>query len=286
MARGRGKHYTPLRRTSEEILRSLYWRDWPARLLARLPAANRVTVVEHRLALLPAGCPRLRLAFASDIHLGPTTSLNLIERAFDRLAEARPDVLVLGGDYVYLDVQAHQERILSRLVRSVKAPVIVAVLGNHDLWTEHARIEATLGEAGARVLINDAIRLPKPWADLALAGLDDPWVGDADAQSMLNACGDARFIATVCHSPEAINVLSPGRVGLLLCGHTHGGQLALPGPRPIVLPPGKACRPYPFGLHDVDGTHLWVSRGLGNTEIPVRTFAPPDVAIFDLCAAP
>lgn len=280
--RGRGKHYTSLRHLSEQVAQAVYCRNWPARLLARVPRVNRVCVAEHRLALLPEGCPRLRLAFASDLHLGPTTSFPLIERAFARLAEARPDVLLLGGDYVYLDVRPELERTLSRLVRGVGAPVVAAVLGNHDLWTENARIEAALGEAGARVLINQAMRLPHPWADVALAGLDDPWVGEADAHAMLNACGDARSIVTICHSPEGITRLPPGRIDLLLCGHTHGGQLALPGPRPLVLPPGKACRPYAFGLHDVDGTQLWVSRGLGNTEVPLRVYAPADVGIFDL----
>ncbi len=280
----RGRHFTRFRHASERVLNVLYRGNWPARLLARLPGVNRVRVETHGLPLLPPGCPRLRLAFVSDLHLGPTTSRPLVERAFARLAEARPDVLLLGGDYVFLQVRAEQERALSRLVRSVRAPVVAAVLGNHDLWTDHARLEAALAEAGAQVLVNQALRLPTPWAQVALAGLDEPWSGQADAQGMLRACGDASLIITICHSPEAINVLGAGRVGLLLCGHTHGGQLALPGPRPLVLPPGAACRPYAFGLHHVGGTHLWVSRGLGNTEVPLRTFAPPDVGIFDLRA--
>jgi hypothetical protein len=281
---GRGKHYQGLRLLRENLLRLVYHKDWPARLLASIPAANRVRLEQHRLALLPGAAERrsLRVAFASDLHLGPTTPRPLLENAFAKLAAARPDVLMLGGDYVFLDFTLARARLLARLVQSVQAPVTLAVLGNHDLWTDHRRVTEVLVEAGSRVLVNDAVRLPAPWDDVAVAGLDEPWSGDADAERTLRACGDAALVLALCHSPEAITVLGPGRVGALLCGHTHGGQLALPGPRPLVLPPGAACHRYPFGLHDAGGTCLYVSRGIGNPELPLRTFAPPDVAVLDV----
>jgi uncharacterized protein len=71
-------------------------------------------------------------------------------------------------------------------------------------------------------------------------------------------------------------------VRLLLAGHTHGGQVALPGPRPLVVP-GPLGKRWPFGLHRPAGAGdlaLFVSRGIGATEVPVRAFAPPDVAVF------
>jgi hypothetical protein len=66
---------------------------------------------------------------------------------------------------------------------------------------------------------------------------------------------------------------------LLLSGHTHGGQIALPGPRPIIVP-GPLGKRWPFGLHRAGDLTLFVSRGVGTTELPIRTFATPDIAVF------
>ena len=96
-------------------------------------------MIHHRLPLLPgrAGRRPLRLGFASDLHLGPVTPLSLVEEAFDQLDAAGLDVLALGGDYVSLEVTPAIAARLTALVARVRAPVKVAVLGNHDLWTRH-----------------------------------------------------------------------------------------------------------------------------------------------------
>ena len=75
-----------------------------------------------------------------------------------------------------------------------------------------------------------------------------------------------------------------GRVELLLCGHTHGGHVALPGYRPIIVP-GPVGKVHPHGVHERDGTVLFVSRGVGGIEVPVRTWAPPDVVVVTLRSA-
>jgi predicted MPP superfamily phosphohydrolase len=86
----------------------------------------------------------------------------------------------------------------------------------------------------------------------------------------------------VCHSPDGVPFVRGRGVSLLLAGHTHGGQIALPGPRPIVVP-GPLGKRWPFGLHRIDEElTLFVSRGVGTTEVPIRSFAPPDVAVLTL----
>src|SRR5207249_748297 len=111
--------------------------------------------------------PPLRIAFVSDIHIGPTTPTETIANAFTLLRNARPDVLVLGGDYVYGDVTDEAAAELERWAGSIAAPLKLAVLGNHDLWTDHGRLERALERAGVRMLINDAVRLPAPHTDTA-----------------------------------------------------------------------------------------------------------------------
>ena len=282
VGRGRGRHYARRRALWEAALRLLYAGDWPARAWARWPGATRVRVVRHALRL-PLRAP-LRVAFASDLHLGPTTPDALLDRAFARLEEAAPDVLLLGGDYVFLDATAARARRLGELVRAVPARTKLAVLGNHDLWTRHDRLERALGHAGAEVLVNRAVRLPPPHHEVALVGLDDPWTGAPDAARALAGAAGARVILGLAHAPDAVLLLAAHtpRVDLLFCGHTHGGQIALPGGRALVVP-GRAGKRWPWGLHATPGGgRLFVSRGLGGIELPVRTWAPPDVAVFDL----
>jgi len=280
-APGRGQNYTPLRGLGELLLRVAYQGGWPARAWSLVPGKALVQRLDHAICLDPAR-PRprpLRLAFASDLHLGPTTPKSVLDRAFRLLDEAAPDVLILGGDYVFLDATPAIARDLRDRVRAVRAPIKLAVMGNHDLWTHHGLIEDALAEAGARVLINDAVRLPTPHDDVAILGIDDPWTGRPDGAWAVEACGDAAVRIGVSHSPDGLPFLRGRGVSLLLTGHTHGGQIALPGPRPIIVP-GPLGKRWPFGLHRDGDLTLFVSRGVGTTELPIRTFATPDIAVF------
>ena len=282
---GRGRRFSRTRVVGEAITGAVFGSGWAARAWERLPGRTAVDLIQHQLPLLPArGGGRtsrtLRLAFASDFHIGPLTSPALLDNAFARLAEARPDVLVLGGDYVYLEATHEMARELEQRVAAVPAPVKLAILGNHDLWTHHDRIEEALRRAGARILVNDAAFLPPPFDDVAVLGLDDVWTGRPDPAAAMRAAAGAGLIVAVAHSPEAVPVLQDCRLPLLLCGHTHGGQIALPtGP---VVVQGKHGRRWPAGLYDVGGTKLFVSRGLGSVELPIRAYARPDVSLFTL----
>lgn len=280
-ATGRGRRYTRLRGLVESAQSLAYVGGWPARLLSQVPAASRVRVLRHRFELLPpvAGRRPLRLAFISDLHLGVLTPMKLVEQAFASLQEAEPDVLVMGGDYVSLEVNEKMAAQLARLVGDFRADLKLAVLGNHDLWTRHELIEDALIAGGARVLLNEAVRLPAPHDDVAIVGLDDPWTGQVDPEKAF-ADVDAPVKLVLSHAPESVPLVKGRGVSLLMCGHTHGGQVAAPwGP---ILVEGHLSRRWPFGLHEIDGMQLFVSRGVGFSDLPVRSFAPSDVAVLDI----
>jgi uncharacterized protein len=278
---GRGRSFTRLRGLVETVQRYAYAYDWPARVLGCIPAASRVRVLHHHLPVLAArpGRRALRIAFASDLHIGPLTPARLLDEAFARIAEARPDVLALGGDYVSLEVTDAIACRLEALVAGVPAPLKVAVLGNHDLWTRHDVIERALAAGGARVLLNETVKLPPPYDDVALVGLDDPWTGVIDPDRAF-AAADAPVKVVLAHAPESVPSVQGRGAQLLMCGHTHGGQVAAPwGPFAVQ---GPLSRRWPHGLYRLDDFHLFVSRGVGYSDLPVRSFAPSDVAVFDL----
>jgi predicted MPP superfamily phosphohydrolase len=169
---------------------------------------------------------------------------------------------------------------LAALVASVPAPIKAAVLGNHDLWTRHQVIEAALARGGARVLVNESLRLGSSHHDVALVGLDDVWTGDPDPVRAFAGADGAALKLVVGHAPESLPLVAGRGASLLVCGHTHGGQVATPwGP---ILKHGRESHRYHSGLHQVDDLYLFVSRGLGFSDLPVRLFAAPDVAVFDL----
>ena len=247
-----------------------------------MPAAARVRVVRHRLELFGDLERPLVVAFMSDLHVGPTTSPATLDAAFDALHTVPIDVLLLGGDYVFLDLSPELATDLSRRIERVPARLKLGVLGNHDLWTDTSVIEHALSRAGVRVLVNDASPLPEPFSDVAVLGLDDPWTGAPDAERALLRAGSARHRLGLAHSPDGAAFLERPKVSMLFSGHTHGGQIALPGERPLWLPPGPYSRRYPAGLHRSDGLWLFVSRGVGATDLPIRMYAPPEVAIFEI----
>ena len=249
---GRGRRYTAARHAVEWSLGAAYRGNWPARLVRALGMQRRVRVREHRIATArwPPGVRPLRLVFASDLHAGPTTHPSLLDEAFAAIAAANADVLLLGGDYVFL-LARYISQIEHRLARLARPPLgIYAVHGNHDLWADDAAITAALERGGARVLVNDRAVLPPPFDHVAVAGIDDPWTGIAPTGPVFRDNDRVRIV--LVHAPEAMTLLGDEPFELAVCGHTHGGHVALPGGIPILVP-GPLSRRYAHGRYDVGG---------------------------------
>jgi predicted MPP superfamily phosphohydrolase len=279
MSRGRGTSYSVRRGVVESALRIAYRGDWPARVWSKVPSSCDVRVVRRTIPLLPLGAAPLRFGFVSDIHIGPTTPIALLDAAFGALADAELDVLLLGGDYVFLDATPKKARLLASLVARVPAKKKIAVLGNHDLWAQHPLLERALESASADVLCNAHVEVAP---DCVVVGLDEPWTGHIDAERAMRGI-TASTIVVLCHSPDGLpNATAhlPRANALYVCGHTHGGHIATPwGP---IIAPGRLGKKYPHGFHDVPPFVLHVSRGVGGSEVPMRTFASPEVAVIDL----
>jgi predicted MPP superfamily phosphohydrolase len=245
--------------------------------------------------ILPPSAAAIRIGFISDIHIGPTTPNALIDAAAMELAAADLDVLLLGGDYVFLDATSAKADLLAALVEKIPAGRKFAVLGNHDLWTRHDLLERSLSCAGVELLTNQSASLTAPHAGVAIVGFDEPWTGSIDAPAALSGIdvAETQTLVMLCHSPDglpfaerALAELSNPPPALFVCGHTHGGQIATAwGP---VLIPGAVGKKYPHGFHEISAAssplYLHVSRGVGATELPIRSYAAPEVAVFDLVA--
>jgi predicted MPP superfamily phosphohydrolase len=224
--------------------------------------------------------PPLKLAYASDFHAGPATDSTVLLAACAELRAASPDVLLLGGDFVTL-VPKEIDWLAAEL-GSIPAPWgRFAVLGNHDWWSDTPYLVRRLEESGIQVLTNRNVQLGPPFSRVWICGIDDHWSGSPDAAAAMNGASDIRIL--LMHSPSGLLDLAGERFDLALCGHTHGGQLALPGGTPIVLPHGHLCRRYARGRFELEEDRtLIVSVGLGCVVLPLRVFAPPEVVICDV----
>jgi predicted MPP superfamily phosphohydrolase len=224
----------------------------------------------------------MRIAFASDFHAGPTTHPGLLAAACAALRDSKPDLLLLGGDFVESDAEPVDA--LATLLCEVPAPLgRFAVLGNHDWWSAPQAVVDALMTAGVDVLINRNVRLPAPFDDVWVCGLDDHSAGAPDAGAALEGADGVRVI--LMHSPSGLLDLGGRRFDVAFSGHTHGGQIALPGGFPLVVAEGALSRKYSRGRHDLrTGSSLIVSVGIGCTVLPFRLFSHPEIVVCDLSA--
>lgn len=254
-------------------------RHWAARL-AYATGLQPASVDVDRL-LIPvkraSGAPPLRIAFASDFHAGSTTDPRTLAAACEVMAAERPDVLLLGGDFV--TTRARYIDDLAPLLAKIPAPFgKFGVFGNHDRRANRATLTRALEAAGVRMLVNEVTTLPPPHADISILGLDDPIRGAPEFRET----ADASVRVILMHAPDGLMTIGDRPFDLALCGHTHGGQIAMGRLKPY-LPYGKLSREYAGGLYRLGrdgGRALVVSAGVGCSTVPVRLGARAQVHLL------
>ncbi len=219
----------------------------------------------------------VRLAFLTDLHLGPYMGRQQLTEWVEATALLEPDLVVFGGDLVDQMYAGDLSEVVELLPQLASPLGVYAVLGNHDRtkYRKLAPFESALAEAGVTLLVNEGVQL-RP--DLYLAGLDDWRTGHPNAErSLAGASAGARVM--VSHNPDAIPHM-PAGIDLLLAGHTHGGQVRLPLVGPLVTS-SEYGRRYAEGWVDAP-MPAFVSRGLGVSMLPFRFLCPPELVLLEL----
>ena len=247
----------------------------------RRNAANiRLTGNDVPLRRLPAAFDGYRVLHLSDIHLDMEHAIT--HAIAERVREADYDLCVITGDFrasTYGHYAAAVEA-MAGLRLHIDRPVY-AVLGNHDFIEMVPDLEAL----GVRVLLNESIPIERGDAVIHLAGIDDPHYYRADnlekAADAIPADGCAILLS---HSPELYRHAAHAGFDLMLCGHTHGGQICLPGGIAITYNadcPRSLCKgPWSWGA--MSG---YTSTGAGSCIIPVRFNCPPEITVHRLLTA-
>lgn len=251
---------------------------WATLVEPNWPVVERVSVTLPRL---PARLDGLRVAQLSDLHISQYTTAGDIDRAAALAMRHAPDLIVLTGDFIWREVWQYAEFLVEPL-RTLTAPLgVYAVLGNHDHWEDAALAMRVLAEAGVTSLINQARRLEVD-APLWLVGLDDVWERKQDMAAALAGAPEEECKLLLVHEPDYADEAARYPVDLQLSGHSHGGQIHVPGYGRPVLP--YLGQKYPAGLYQVGGMSLYTNRGIGVIAPPVRFNCPPEVTLLTLRA--
>jgi len=251
--------------------------------LAVGPVAYGAAYERHRLVRLESEVPvsglphaldGLRIGLITDIHHSASVAADDVTRAVELLSSAAPDLVVLGGDYVTYGNRAYVEPVAQLLAPLANAPHgSFAVLGNHD---DDRDMPAALAKHHFTVLKDQHTRLTIRGELLDIIGIRYWTRRMPHLTQVFQGIGPNSIL--LAHDPRRLTQAAQLDVPLVLSGHTHGGQIVLPGLGTLT----KKDFPILGGLTRQINTSLFVSRGVGTVYVPIRINCPPDVAVLTL----
>ena len=224
------------------------------------------------IAVREYGSGKLKIAVVSDLHLGAYKGRRFLERVVRIVNDLRVDVVLLPGDFVY--AAGDPEELLAPL-RQIEAPMY-GVLGNHDLEPtgefscgEMYRILTALG---VEMIDNRAVKMGR----FDLVGIGSLMAGDDRYDAVNEVRGEVLVLA---HNPDCAHRFKNKDVKMMICGHTHGGQIRVPWLYKKVIP---CDEDFDTGLHMVNGMAVFVSGGLGEVVLPLRMGVRPEIVVLNV----
>ncbi len=219
----------------------------------------RVSEHDVRIPHLDPRHDGVRIAQLSDIHVGHLTPREHVRAAVDAANGAKPDLIVLTGDYV--GWRRHEAELAGDQLGGLRASRVLAVLGNHDYFTWGAGVASALERNGYEVLRNQTTIANVRGAPLAMVGVDDPVTrhDDLDASFAGAPAGVTRVV--LCHAPDRAPAIASRGADLVLSGHTHGGQIYIKGITDRIMK--KVGLNFRRGMFSFGNTKLYVTPGVG-----------------------
>ena len=222
---------------------------------------------------LPEALRGFRVGVLTDIHRSEAVSHEMVASAVRLIMREQPDLILLGGDYVSFGNRRYVQPAADALA-PLSAPYgVLAVLGNHD---DDRDMPAALAAKGFTVLRDARTRLTLRGEAVDFAGIRFWTYRALDIAHVLRGAVPLTFL--LAHTPKRLFEAQQLAVPAVISGHTHGGQIVLPGIGAI------AAREFPVvsGVAQRQGTSIFVSRGVGTVYVPIRVNCPPEVAVLTL----
>ena len=242
--------------------------------------------VSHISLVLPRLAPEFcgyRIAQISDIHMGDWMNTERLADVIALTNTQSADLVALTGDFVTRHPERHAHDLISGLSTLKARDGAVAVLGNHDHWSNAQGVRDILKASGIRELANAVQTVRRGSAELHIGGVDDVWEGLDRLDNVLGALPAGGAAILLAHEPDfADESAATGRFDLQISGHSHGGQIALPFGGPLHVP--LYARKYPSGRYQVGDMIQYTNRGVGMIRPYVRLSCRPEITVFHLHA--
>ncbi|WP_017381950.1 metallophosphoesterase [Paenisporosarcina sp. TG-14] len=244
---------------------------------------NWLTVSNHIVesSQIPASFDGYRIVQVSDLH--DATFGENQQRLVNKIQQEKPDMIVITGDIIDSNRYDLQNS-LDLIDQIVELADVYYVTGNHEVATNDVdRIKEQLTARGVHVLSNETLTIERDGETISLTGIEDPLMGDVstDMLAASNVPSDA-FTLLLAHRPEDFQAYVDAGIDVTFSGHAHGGQFRIPFVGGLVAPGQGYFPKFTAGIYEQDQSKLIVSRGLGNSIIPIRLFNLPEIVVVTL----
>lgn len=240
-----------------------------------------VTTYTYQSEKTDADLNGYRIVQISDLHNAEFGHDN--RKLLEKISELEPDIIVITGDIVdsnHTDIKTS----ISFVKQAVLISDVYYVTGNHEYWLtkdEQAELFNGIEQTGAVILNNESINISVGESGFCLIGLDDNSLSNGTLDHLISEIDDDKLSVVLAHEPQYLSKYASTGCDLVLTGHAHGGQFILPFVGAIVAPDQGFFPEYTSGKHQEKETTMYISRGLGNSIIPVRLFNDPEIVCVD-----
>lgn len=253
-------------------------------------SVRRVNIVNQTVISnkIPDDCNNMKIALISDIHYNSFMDFERLSGMIDKINAASPDVILFAGDLFdkpdKLAVNETTREELIYLLKTLEAPYgKFAVLGESDHASKSLEeaMQNIFYYADFELLNNSSVLLHKDGThSINLIGIDSQIGGKPDINKAMENIDTNNFTIVLTHAPDLVSSLPLNSIDLVVAGHSHGGQIALPFFGPVLRKDG--ARKYTHGTTTINNTVIMVGNGLGTTDFDIRLFAPPQCIMIRL----
>lgn len=240
------------------------------------------------LSRLPRALDGLSIVQLSDFHYDSPLNRRAAEEAVQVTNRLHPDLIVLTGDFVTVSLMRKTDPAAAlacfpcaELLSDLKAPFgVLAIMGNHDHFSDPNLITTSLQKHGIGVLRNEAFMVRKNGAAVWIVGLDTVSAGCERLRVAMKSVPPEEAVVLLVHEPDYADIAAGFPIDLQLSGHSHGGQIRLPILGAPYLP--QYAKKYPSGLRRIKNLILYTNAGLGTVRVPLRMNCPPEITFLTL----